>query len=250
MRIVDFAATTKTRIIERLSALAGPGGIERRIVPFDVGSADICIARGGALDKAALSHMTMHDVVPPGETTPRDYMVFQLEIFPASPICPMGHLNTEWSLTGIGPYHMNLDLFPALENREAVQRITDSMDAVARVHGQDPALMRSGLDEHYHMAHWDRPLAAMAGCKLMNLGNDRLDLFIAAYTAFLDSYLDLLAQTRAHPSSSADTAAKLRRNGKWLEYLTLKDVAVKMGLGVGLPPEVIIDLSFPPSATF
>ena len=42
----------------------------------------------------------------------------------------------------------------------------------------------------------------------------------------------------------------MRRNGKWLEYLTMKDIAVKMGLGVGIPADVIVNLSFPPSAVF
>lgn len=250
MRIVAFVNETKARVLQSLVEISNGGTCVRETVPLKVGTADVAVVRGGTLEKAALTHLVLNQVVPPGATQPVDYMVFQLEIFPANPCCPMGHFNTEWALTGSGPYHMNLDLFPAVTVPEDITEMRIAMDAVAQRFGRDARTMRAGLDEHYSMAHWDAPLAAMVGCKLMNLSEDGLDLFIAAYQTFFDCYLKLLRRRQKMSFTEADKKAQLRRNGKWLEYLTLKDAAVKMALATGISPDVLIRLSFPPSAEF
>jgi len=250
MRIESFVNETKEGVLRRLLAVSGGAHCTRETVPLKVGTADVAVIRGGMLEKAAMTHLVLNQVVPPGATTPVDYMVFQLEVFPANPHCPMGHFNTEWAMTGAGPYHMNLDLFPPNPGSNDFTAVRQAMDGVARRFGMDPQSMRAGLDEQYHMAHWDAPLAAMLGCKLMDLAEDRLDLFVSAYQTFFDQYLALLQERQALDFTAADRKAQLRRNGKWLEYLTLKDVAVKMALATGISPDVLIRLSFPPSAEF
>jgi len=250
MRIVTFVNETKEAVIEKLLEVSGTGTCQRRLVPFSAGEADVAVIRGGAIEKACITHLTMNGIKPPGTEEPIDYMVFQAEIFPENPRCPMGHLNTEWSLAGPGPYHMNLDLFPAITPSDAVIAARLAMDGVAEAHGIDRDAMRQGLDEHYNMAHWPAPLASNTGCKLLDLQDDRVDLFIAAYHTFFGAFTDILDATKDAPVTESDTALKHRRNGRWLEYITIKDPAVKMGLAAGLPPEVLIDLSYPPSATF
>jgi coproporphyrinogen III oxidase len=250
MRIVSFVNETKQKVLESLVEISGGGHCDRETVPLNVGTADVAVIRGGALEKAALTHLVLNQVTPPGAAQPVDYMVFQLEIFPANPFCPMGHLNTEWAVTAAGPYHMNLDLFPAVNVKKDLAAMRAAMDAVAQRFGMDAQGMRAGLDQQYNMAHWDAPLAAMAGCKLMNLAEDGLDLFMAAYQTFFNCYLNLLQSRQGMSFTEADKKAQLRRNGKWLEYLTLKDVAVKMALATGISPDVLIKLSFPPSAEF
>jgi len=249
MKIVDFVTETKKLVIKSLLDLSG-GACDRRSVPFKVGTADVAIIRGGCIEKAAITHMTMRDIQPPELDRKVDYMVFQVEIFPENPSCPFGHFNTEWALTGDGPYHMNLDLFPAIEIAEDLQSAKAVMDGVGNRYGIDSAKLRAGLDEQYNMPHWDRTLAAMVGCKLMHLREDRLDLFINAYQTFFAAYIEILGKRKEAPATADGMRLKMRRNGKWLEYLTMKDIAVKMGLGVGIPADVIVNLSFPPSAVF
>lgn len=249
MKIIDFVNETRELAIRKLLEISG-GACHRRSIPFSVGTADVAVIRGGCIEKAAVTHMTMNQIKPPELDMAVDYMVFQMEIYPENPACPMGHFNTEWALTGNGPYHMNLDLFPAVEISEDLQSAKAAMDRVADRYSIDPVKLRKGLDEQYNMPHWDRPLAAMTGCKLMHLREDTLDLFIDAYRTFFDTYTAILQKRKDAPATDAGMQLKLRRNGKWLEYLTMKDIAVKMGLGVGIPPEVIVDLSFPPSAVF
>ena len=250
MKIVSFVNETKEKLIENLLEASGTGKLTREKVPFKVGTADVAVIRGGGIEKAAITHLIMNQITPPEATRPVDYMVFQMEIFPENPCCPMGHFNTEWALTGSGPYHMNLDLFPAVPCQQEIALARAALDRVADTFKVDKNKMREGLDDHYNMAHWDAPLASMAGCKLMHLTGEQVDLFIAAYNTFFEAYLEIFRATKNKNYSEADTALKLKRNGRWLEYLTLKDPAVKMGLAAGIPPRVIISLSYPPSASF
>jgi len=250
MRIVSFVNETREQVIRKLTEASRTGHCLRETVPFKIGTADIAVIRGGGIEKAAVTLLTMNQVQPPEAAAPVDYMVFQMEIFPENPLCPMGHFNTEWALTGNGPYHMNLDLFPAAPCDRELAGARLAMDGVAERFALDKNKMRQGLDAHYNMAHWDTPLSPKVGCKLMHLNERELDLFITAYHTFFETYLGILKSCMDKPFTEDYTKLKLKRNGKWLEYLTLKDPAVKMGLSVGLPPEVIIKLSYPPSAVF
>jgi len=249
-KIVSFVEETREHVITSLLEASGGGKLERTTVPFRVGQADVAIIRGGAIEKASVTHMKLNQVKPPELDRVIDYMVFQVEIFPVNPWCPMGHFNTEWGMTGQGPYHMMLDVFPATSDPQVYAPARCAMDGVAEAFAVDKHDLRAGLADHYRMDHWDGSLAAEAGCRLMHLGPDRLDLFIAAYRAFFDAYIKVIADTKDRPYVQAEIKQKLRRNGRWLEYLTLQDVAVKMGLGVGIPARVLVDLSYPPSAAF
>ena len=51
--------------------------------------------------------------------------------------------------------------------------------------------------------------------------------------------------------TESEMQLKLERNGKWLQYMTLKDGAIKMARERGVPPpELLIEMGFPPSAIF
>jgi len=250
MKIVSFVNETKEQVIQKLLEASGTGNCTRDTIPFNVGHADVAIIRGGAIEKASITHLVLNQVKPPAADEPLDYMVFQMEIFPENPHCPMGHFNTEWALTGSGPYYMNLDLFPALLPKDDLIETKNAMVRVAEKFSIDKDKMREGLDEHYNMEHFDAPLASNVGCKLLNLKDEQVDLFIEAYHTFFDCFLTLLHNKKEKPYTETDTALKLKRNGKWLEYITLKDSAIKMALATGIPPEVLIKLSYPPTAVF
>ena len=84
----------------------------------------------------------------------------------------------------------------------------------------------------------------------MQLNEEDLDLFVTSYHAFFDLYMDIVKKRKGTPFSEEDVKLKHERNAKWLEYLTFKDRAVKMAQAYKVPPEVLINLGFPPSVRF
>lgn len=145
---------------------------------------------------------------------------------------------------------MNLDLFPAVRVEEDLGMMRSSMDRVADRFGVERNRMREGLDVHYGMEHWSSPLVSKVGCKLSKLGASDFDLLVTAYRTFFDTFIDILMRRRDAPFNEEEERLKLKRNGKWLEYMTIKDRAFKLGQAQGFPPEVLIGITFPPSAIF
>ena len=182
-----------------------------------------------------------------------DHVIYQMEVFPEHPHCPMGHFNSEWAPKDPRLYYMNhikLDLFPAVRVEEDLKAMKAAMNKVANQFGRDTEKMREGLDTQYTMEHFTTPLATKVGCKLLELKDEDQDLFVNAYETFLNVYFDIVNKRKESSYTKSDIQLKLKRNGKWLEYLMLKDGAIKGARDRGIPPEVLIEFGFPPSAIF
>ena len=250
MRIDDFVSEMKEKAAGGLLEVSGGGKRMDRSYQFQVGSAHIITIRGGCIEKAVIAHLLLKGVKPPGAHEESDGVVYQMEVFPVNPSCPMGHYSTQWTRGASAYYAMNLDLFPAVRVEEDLTAMKRIMDGVADRFGIDRDTMREGQDIQYNMEHWSAPLAASAGCKLMQLEEKNLDLFITAYHTFFDAYLVILGQRKDTPFGEEALRLKQERNGRWIEYLTFKDRAVKMAQAYAVPPEVLISLGFPPCAVF
>jgi coproporphyrinogen III oxidase len=250
MTIDDFVREMKVKAVQCLLALSEGGTNTEKTYQFEVGSAHIITIKGGILEKAVISHLILKGVRPPGSEEESDGMVYQMEVFPENPYCPMGHYSTQWTTGKAAFYAMNLDLFPAVRVEEDLAAMRQGMDCVAERFGKDKDSFREGQDIQYNMKHWPSPLATKTGCKLMQLNEENLDLFVTSYHTFFDAYLDIVKKRKDTPFSVEDSKRKHVRNARWLEYLTFKDRAVKMAQAYKVPPEVLINLGFPPSVTF
>lgn len=250
MKIDVFVNEMKEKTSGVLLDVSGGGERSEKRYRFQAGNAHIITIRGGAIEKAAITHLVLTGVKPPGAEKSSDGVVYQMEVFPANPFSPMGHFNLQWTAGESNSYSMNLDLFPAVKVKEDLAAMRSVMDDVADAFGRDRDEMRKGLDEHYNLTYWESPLAAQVGCKLLHLGEDAVDLFTAAYRTFFDAYAGILRKRKDTPFNAEDQKLKLERNGRWLEYIVFKDRAVKMALAFGMPAEILTGLSFPPSAEF
>ena len=250
MKIMDFVREMKVKATKGLLEIAAGGQCVERTYTFKIGHSEITTIRGGGIEKAAISHLTLSGVKIPGTDEEVDPTVYQMEVYPDNPYCPMGHFNAEWTHGDTGPYYMNLDLFPAIRVEEDLTAMKEVMDAVADKFGKDRTTMREGLDIQYNLEHWSSPLATKVGCKLMGLGEEELDFFITAYRTFFDAYLAILRKRKDTPFTEKEIQSKHERNGKWLEYIAFKDGAVKMAQAYGMPAGMLIGVTFPPSAVF
>ena len=250
MELIDFANERKEKAAKQLTDVSEGATCVKKTHNFQIGQAEMITIRGGAIEKAAITHLILKGIKMPVTGEETDAMVYQMEIFPENPHCPMGHFNTEWNTTVPVRCHMNLDLFPAVRIEQDLNAIKHKMDEVADKFGRDRDKMREGLDLHYNMEHWSSPLATKVGCKLLQLKEEDFNLFITAYHTFFDAYLEILSKRKDARFTEEEKRLKLKRNGKWLEYIAFKDRAVKMAQAAGIPSEVLIGLSFPPSAVF
>ncbi len=250
VKIDEFVDEMKEKTAGVLLEVSGGGERIEKWHRFQAGSAHIITVQGGAIEKAAITHLVLAGIKPPGVNKAADGAVYQMEVFPENPFSPMGHFNLQWTTGVSNVYSMNPDLFPAVQVEEDLAEMRSVMNGIADTFGRDRNEMRKGLDEHYNLPYWQSPLAARVGCKLLNLDEDMVDLVTTAYRTFFDAYAGILRKRKDTPFSAEERKLKLERNGRWLEYIVFKDRAVKMALAFGMPAEILSGLSFPPSAAF
>jgi len=250
MTIAEFVENMKHKVSKGLLEASGTGKLSKRTWTFPNGHAEIIVIRGGAIEKAAIQHLTLKNVTRPGITGDFDAVVFHIKVFPENPYCPMGHFNTEWITTDPCRYMVVLDLFPAVRVEEDIKSMKAAMDVVADRFGRDRDKIREGLGTQYTMEHFTATLATNVGFKLVDLGDEDLDLLFTAHETFLGVYLDIINKRKGITYTESDVQLKLERNGKWLQYMMLKDGAIKAGRDRGIPPEVMVEMGFPPTASF
>jgi len=250
MTIEEFVENMKQKASNGLLEVSGTGKLSKRTWDFPNGQAEVIVIRGGAIEKAAIQHLILRGITQPGTDVSFDASVFHIKVYPENPYCPMGHFNTEWMTMVPRRHTIVMDLFPAVPVEEDLNAMKAAMDTVADRFGRDSEQMRQELTTQYNMEHFTVPLAARVGLKLVGLGEEDLDLLFTAHETFLNVYLDIIRKRKTATYTETDVQLKLERNGKWLEYFMLKDGAVKAGRDRGIPPEVLIEMGFPPLATF
>ncbi len=251
MTIDEFVENVKQKTAKGLLEVSGTEKLSERTWTWPKGHSEITVIRGGAIEKASIQHMTLQGITRPGIIGELGAVVLHIKVFPENPYCPMEHFKIEWFQTNEPlRYRLNLDLFPAVRVEEDLRAMKSAMDVVADRFGRDREKMREGLDVQYNMEHFAAPLASKVGCRILVLTDEDLDLLVTAYDTFFDVYLDIINKRKGTAYTESDVQLKLERNGKWLQYLTLKDGAIKAARDQGVPPEMLIEMGFPPSAVF
>ncbi len=76
MRIVSFVNETKDRVIDELVKASKTGKCAKTTSPFKVGEAHVAVIRGGAIEKAVVTHLEMRQVPTPLDDKPQNFKVF------------------------------------------------------------------------------------------------------------------------------------------------------------------------------
>ena len=250
MTVNELVEDMKQKASKGLLAVSGTGKSSERTWTFPNGHAEVMVVKGGAIDKAAIQYMSLQGVTRVRQTGDFDGVVLHIVVFPENPYCPMGNLIFEGITKGTRRYYMNLDLFPAVRVEEDLAAMKAAMDAVADRFERDREVMREGLDTLYTMEHFPAPLTAKVGCKLLLYEEEDLNFLAAAYDTFLSVYLDIISKRKGISYTESDVHLKLERNGRWLQLLVLREGEIRFAQNQGMPPEIIVEMGFPPSAIF
>ena len=221
---------------------------------------EVNISRGAVFEKATVSEIfinwpkasqTLVDLKLAAESDAARVLVLQIELFPLSSLLPMGHFNIERFHAGKNILNANMDVFPAATPEDAVDALRKQMSGVAEKYGKNQWELSSGLAEQYTMEGWQHPLAARAGFQLkMASLEDTFPIIRDGAEVFLDGYMDMVEKLKGQPAGAADDAIKNEMRSHWLEYLLMKDGAVRMGRQKGHPFEAVRWMGLPPTVHY
>jgi coproporphyrinogen III oxidase len=218
---------------------------------------EVAVSRGTVFEKATVSEIfinwpkaskTLVDLKLAAESDAVRVLVLQIELFPASSLLPMGHFNLERFYAGKNILNANMDIFPAATPEEDIDALRKQMSAVAEKYGRNQWELSSGLAEQYNMGEWQHPLAARAGFqfKMVSL-EDYFSIAREGAEAFFNGYMDMVNKLKGHHAGTADDGVKNEMRTHWLEYLLMKDGAVRMGQQKGHPFEAVRWMGLPPT---
>jgi coproporphyrinogen III oxidase len=218
---------------------------------------EVNASRGDVFEKATVSEIsidwpkaakTLVDLKLASESDAVSVRVLQIEMFPLSALLPMGHFNIERFYSGKNMLNANMDVFPAATPKEDVDTLRKQMSEVAKKYEQDQWQLSSGLAQQYNMDGWQQPLAARAGFQFKMLPlEENFPVVRDGAEVFLNGYLEMVRKLKDSPCSSDDDVLKNQMRAHWLEYLLMKDGAVRMGREKGHPFEALRWMGLPPT---
>jgi coproporphyrinogen III oxidase len=142
-----------------------------------------------------------------------------------------------------------IELFPATRIDEDIKMFKNSMQAVAREHGQDYEMFRKGLVGTFRLKGSDETLGAEAGFNFYQAGleasSENLLFAGDAFLSSLSGYRTIL-QKENNELSSADFTIKEKFWRLHLKYMREEDVGIKMSLEQGMPMDFFTFSAFPP----
>ena len=217
----------------------------------------VYLSRGQVFEKATVSEISINwpkaskalvDLKLASASDAVQVFVLQIEMFPLSPLLPMGHFNIERFYAGKNMLNANMDVFPAATPREDIDALRRRMAAVAAQYGKDQWPLSSGLAEQYNMEGWGHPLAARAGFqfKMASL-EEYFSLARDAAEAFFTGYMEMVEKLKDRTAGAADDEQQNEMRSHWLEYLLMKDGAVRMGRERGHPFDALRWMGLPPT---
>jgi coproporphyrinogen III oxidase len=218
---------------------------------------EVNVSRGDVFEKATVSEIfidwpkaakTFVDLMLASDSDSVKVRVLQIEIFPLSALLPMGHFNIERFYAGKNMLNANMDVFPAATPKEYVDALRKQMSQVAEKYGKDQWALSSGLAEQYNMEGWQHPLAARSGFQFKMIPlEENISVIRDGAEVFLKGYMEMVRTLKDRRFSADGDLLKNEMRAHWLEYLLMKDGAVRMGREKGHPFEALRWMGLPPT---
>ena len=125
------------------------------------------------------------------------------------------------------------------------------MADVAKKFGKNQIEISKDLAEQYNMEEWRKPLAARAGFQIkMLLLEENYELAKEGAEMFFESYVEMVKKLKSRVFNQEDEKLMNEMRSHWLEYLLMKDGAVKMSREKGHPFDALRWMGLPPTVHY
>lgn len=254
-RMLAFVARTEERFFEQVRRFDRSPAVETRDFSYPEARHTVKVTRGKVIEKAGLYINEPLAAKPPFVPEPLWARYVEVNIHPATPHAGMLHATVYFSFAKSGPSLIAgyLDTVPGVWHDADNDRLKAAVESVYARHGQDIGRFRRQLCESEFGAkhHRDRLRASCVGTSLydppfLKPTAANLALVTEAFEAFVDTYLELLAERRRQRYTPADLKLRDDMRRRWLEDQLFADTfAMKV-----VPYEVWSMANLPPVVKF
>jgi len=222
--------------------------VEKHQWSVPAGTWDISVVRGEVLEKATASRVRLSTKNPLNGIDTR-FDIFQVNIFPASPMVPLCLCNMEHRTGTEETFNGYLDTASLSPRTDEQQILQQKIKQVMQKHGADYETYRNKVAEIYMMPGWEKPLNDGIGVRL-EFEEKQSDLFKEIASTWFKEYFALLERRQNDAVDTALSAARNTAHIRLLEYYVVKDVSVQVAGKLGIPFDAVGLMAFPPSIRF
>jgi len=220
----------------------------------EIGTFDISVFRGTAIEKASIARISLDVkkvVGGSGETfTSMHVDGLHVNIYPANPLLPVALLNLERrqlaSGIRLGGY---ISIFPMKENKEMTGRIQEAFSSIVKNMGQSTEQALKNYSEIWRELDWQCKGERGIGIKIS--GDDtNLDTIKIAVISMLKSFLNTVAEKKDMRFSKEDEKNMFSFRFKLSEFILVKDPSAKISIEKGVQLETLSSMILPPVVRF
>jgi coproporphyrinogen III oxidase len=220
----------------------------------EIGTFDISLFRGTALEKASIARVSL-DVKKAagssGETfTSMHVDGLQVNIYPAHPLLPVALLNLERrqlaSGIRLGGY---ISIFPMNGNEEMTGRIKEAFSSIVKSMGQSTQQALKDYGEMWRELDWPFKGEKGIGIKISGDGTN-LDTMKTAVVSMLKNFLKTVAEKKDVRFSEEDEKNMFSFRFKLSEFILVKDLSTKISIEKGVQLETLSSMILPPVVKF
>ena len=220
----------------------------------DIGTFDISVFRGEAIEKAAIARISLEvNKVVEGPVEKHNIMRLdglQVNIYPANPLLPIALLNLERrqlaSGIRLGGY---ISIFPMKENEEITGRIKEAFSLIVKNMGKSKEQALKEYNEIWRELDWQFKGEKGIGIKISGDDTD-LDTMKIAVISMLASFLNTVAEKKDVRFSEKDEKNMFSFRFKLSEFILVKDLSTKISLEKGVKLETLSSMILPPVVRF
>jgi len=221
------------------------------------GTVDVIMWRGDVFEKASAIFCDLQIDTPPvlAQTIPNSpdrmrALVLEMNLFPANPHVPKGYMELRAHVLGRVILAGGTDLFPYIEDREAIGIFSSYIQQVCREHHQDYEALRKVRADFFRSRYTGENVGSHAGIYFFSLDQEHVRFYRDMASAFFQAYDAIITRRAALPVSAQDRARMLSVHGQWAQWILLEDEGTRFGLDKGIPAEALLGAILPPVATF
>ena len=196
------------------------------------------------LEKGTVSRIRLK-TKNPVDTIDTSFNILQINIFPSSPMVPIGLFNMENRVGRVDSFNGYADIASIVENKDDQEFLQKEMKQMIEQHGGDYKTLKQKVKNIYIMERWEKPLNDGAGMRL-ELKEEQAALLKEAGIKWVECFFKIVECRSKDTYDDSKLELMNTVRARLMAFYLLKDQSFKVAHEIGTPLETLTLMAFPP----
>lgn len=248
MKMDDYYTQLQETVLNHFRKCNNTDKIEKKTWTIPAGSWEVHVVRGDMLEKGTVSRISLK-TKNPVDNIDTSFNILQINLFPLSPMVPIGLFNMENRVGKADSFNGYADTASIVENKEDQEFLRKEIKQMIEHYGGDYTTLKQKVENIYKMDSWEKPLNDGAGMRL-ELKKEQSALLKEAGVKWVECYFKIAERRSKDTYDDSKLALMNAVRARLMAFYLLKDQSFKVAHKIGTPLETLTLMAFPPVVTF